>query len=298
MRSTILIIMIFAVAAFVAMFIGCEGPEGPQGPAGTASPLPVYVVGWVGSRPPWLVPALQSDPSTNACVDIYDSPGIPSVEINGIRIPPSNPFYRGCNPFRFYNDTLPVSCGDSLHLRIAYTELNGTPRTAQANIMLPGSFEITCPDTSYDTISVGDSLVFCWTSPEGADVYLVQFDLYYIYVDTSGADRGFGYYLDTTLVADTSIIFSAMQLFPHTGEIDSVEYSHGEFELRAMNGPTPEEDQGNVTGDGIGFFNGWTYGGEVRFFVGGSSPLAGEIVESENPVQKLVEQRAKRWSLY
>jgi hypothetical protein len=287
MCPKILIIMMLAIAASVVMFIGCEGPEGPRGPAGTANTLPVYVVARIGPYPMYRGEKNGMDSTTEARVDVYESPGIPSVEINGIRIPPSDPFYRGCNPFRFYNDNLPVSCGDSVRLLVTYPRSDGTPGTAHASIMLPGQFEITSPDTSYDTISVGDSLAFRWTPSNGADAYIADFRLGYSYWDTSGNQQFFQYYVYDMVLTDTSITFSQAQLFPDLEEIDSLEYGYGGFDLWAMNGPTPEEDQGNVTGDGIGFFNGWTYGGSVNIRIIGSSSPAGEIMQPQGSMQRL-----------
>lgn len=281
---------LIALAALVSSLValaGCEGPEGPQGPAGTASTLPVYVVGRIGPYPMYRGEKNGMDSTTEALVDVYESPGIPSVEINGIRIPPSDPFYRGYDPFRFFDDNFPVSCGDSAELLVSYPKFDGTAGTAHASIMLPGQFEITSPDTSYDTISVGDSLVFRWTPSNGADVYIADFRLGYSYWDTSGNQEFFQYYVYDMVLTDTSIAFSQGQLFPDLEEIDSLEYGYGSFDLWAMNGPTPEEDQGNVTGDGIGFFNGWTYGGSVNIRIIGSSSPAGEIMQPQGSMQRL-----------
>ncbi len=297
MCPKIRILMILSIVACSAMFVGCEGPEGPQGPAGSQGVLPVYVIGRISHRPIYYYRGKEEvDSATEARVDVYNCPTIPSAEINGIRIPPSDPFYRGCSPFRFYDDNLSISCGDSVELLVTYPKSDGTSGTAHANIMLPSQFEITSPDTSYDTISVGDSLVFLWTASDGADAYLADFQLWYGYWDTAGTRQYFEYSADDIALMDTSITFSQAQLFPNLEEIDSLEYGYGSFDVWAMNGPTPEEDQGNVTGDAIGFFNGWTYGGYVRFVVRGSSLLIGEIVESESPAQKLAEQRARHTS--
>ncbi|MFH1011216.1 MAG: hypothetical protein V1784_08280, partial [bacterium] len=231
------------------------------------------------------------DSTTGARVDVYESPGIPSVEINGIRIPPSDPFFRGHNPFKFNNDNLPVSRGDSVELLVTYPIRDGVLGTVHASVVLPGQFEITSPDTSYDTISVGDSLVFRWTRSNGADAYIADFLWRYSYLDTSGNERFFRYYVCDTVLADTSITFSQVQLFPDLEEIDSLEYGYGDFNLWAMNGPTPEEDQGNMTGDGVGFFNGLTDGGSVAIRISGSRALTCRAQEPENPILRLAERR-------
>jgi hypothetical protein len=222
-------------------------------------------------------------------VDVYESPGIPSVEVNGIRISPYDPFYRTCDPYRFSEDNFPISCGDTAELLVTYPKFNGIAGTVRASIILPGQFEITSPGTP-DTISLGDSLVFRWTSSAGADAYIADFRLTYYYADTSGDNQFFEYYVYDTVLTDTSLTFSQAQLFPHLEEIDSLVYGYGNFDLSAMNGPTPDEDQGNVTGDGIGFFSGLTYGGFVTLRMSASGTMTCGAQEPDIPAWRLPER--------
>jgi hypothetical protein len=230
-------------------------------------------------------------------VDVYESPGIPSVDMNGIWISPSDPFYRLCDPYRFLDDDLDISCGDSVELRVTYAKFDGTPGSARANVILPGQFEITSPDTCYDTISIGESLVFRWTLSNGADAYVADFRLAYSYRDTLGNRQYFDYTVYDTVFTDTFITFSQVQLYPNLEAIDSLEYGYGDFQLSAMNGPAPEEDEGNVIGDAIGFFNGWTYGGYVYIRFGNGGTLTNEREERGNPMVRLAKQRARRTNL-
>ena len=262
-------ILSFLVAATsLTVIVGCEGPEGPQGPAG---PVLVYVVARVD------VPGYRSY-SSYARVEVYNSPGIPSVNINDILLYRRDPSY-------FSHTDFPISEGDSAELLVTYTKTDGNPGIAQANIVMPEPFEITVPDTSRDTISFGDSIIVGWSSSEGAEIYSLEFYFQFYYVDTSGTQQSFYYSIDT-LLTDTLIVFPPSVLFPSAGEIDSMMYGYGNFEIWAVNGPIRENDFGNITGDGIGFFTGNTLGGNLRIYCNSSDSLANEIIEPPNPMHK------------
>jgi len=245
---------IFAVAipatiACLAALVGCEGPEGPIGPSGAPY---VYVEGDVSVYP--------EDSLGYAFVQVLNNPGIPSVEINGFRIPPVPDF----QPHVFRGD-FPILPSDAVHLYVAYPKLDGSLGIAQASVILPGLFQIVHPDTSCDTISIslGDSLTVRWESARGAAIYSFSLSFQYEYVDTAGIHRSSSYYSAVTLLGDTSITFSQAELFPDLERIDSVESESGHFDVWAISGPVQEMQPGNVTGDGFGFFNGRTWGGSV-----------------------------------
>lgn len=241
--------------SLIAFFAGCEGPEGPMGPSG--APF-VYVEGEIYGYP--------QDSTSRALVQVLNNPGIPSVEINGIRIPP---FPTDLPPHVFRGE-LPILPGDSAHLRVSYPKTDGSLGVAGATVILPGPFEIVRPDTSYDTISIslGDSLTVRWNSARGADIYTVWLYFEYHYIDTSGMDGSFTY--STTIQSDdTSITFAHTELFPDLEHIDSIRSEFGHIEVSAVSGPVREMQPGNVTGDGIGFFNGRTYAGRVIIRTGG-----------------------------
>lgn len=283
-----------AAAALLMVVAGCEGPEGPQGPAGQQGPEGpegpagtsyIYIDGYVCSPTQW-------DTTCDADVFVGNNPSFPVVEINDVNLSSG-----AGDPNWFNHSDFPISTGDSAELVVTYTKTDGNPGTARANIILPGPFEITSHDTLYDTISVGDSLAVCWTSSDGADAYSVYFDMYYEYIDTSGDYRYFGFHYDT-LFTDTCIVFSQAELFPNAGEIDSIWYGYGNFHARAINGPVQEGDQGNVTGDGIGFFYGRTYGDELRIRFRDSGPFVSELQEPPNLIRKFVEEKARALNLY
>jgi hypothetical protein len=277
---------LFTAVCLLVAIGGCEGPEGPQGPPGTS---PVYINGWIQ-------PHTSLDSSSHAEVEVYNIPEIPNVEINGIPIPLQYSFSWRI-PYRFVHLDLPISAGDSTELLVTYTELDGSSGIAKAGVISPGPFEITSSDTSYDTIAVGDSLAVRWSQSDGADIYLVRFDFQFRYTDTSGISERFYCTIDT-LMSDVCITFSPTELFPPIAEIGSVEVANGHFQIWAINGPAKEGDEGNITGDGMGFFNGWTSGGSLYILVGGSDSLVNEAEEPPNRVPKLMRHRANSVDSY
>ena len=280
-RSMVVFIVVSVIAALYVGLIGCEGPQGPVGPSGDS--LPVYLWGAVGA------PELEELPAYVLISNVHE---IPSVEINGIRIPFTSPLTGGgCAGYFlqgivFSLDDFSIPAGDSASLVVTYTKVNGNPGTARANIVLPDQFEITSHDTSSVVdIPVGTGLTVSWTSSKEADAYHVYLDLDYDYTDTSGAHQSF-YFSADTLITDAFITFLPSQLFPDAGKIKAVESSRGEFDISAIAGPLWEGAEGNVTGDGIGFFYGLTFGGHLDLEVSGSEYMAGKRAKPEVRFQK------------
>ena len=146
--------------------------------------------------------------------------------------------------------------------------MDGNPASATAQIVMPGQFEIVSHDTSYThSIDVGSDLTVIWSSSNNANAYLCHFHLSYHYIDTLGFENNFWFYQDT-LVADTSLFYSYLRLFPDIVEIDSIlAYSYGSFSVESISGPCLVNDVANVQGDAIGFFNGRVLGGYFALWV-------------------------------
>lgn len=245
------------ILLFLIGIIACEGPQGPSGSEGTPR---VYVTGELQSNV-WfpLIPTgftTCSDPIV-ASVQVTDAPSIPSVTINGVACDLVN--IEGDN-FIFYNYDLPVTLGDSAHLSVNYTKSDGGDGLAESDIIMPGPFAITAPDTSSTVeIPLGSDLTVNWTPSQSADVYVFDFYLYCSYYDTLGEWSFHNYNLDSLLI-DTTITIQAGDLFPNEVEIDSLIGGSASLYLYAQHGPWQEGALGNITGDGIGFFYGLTFG--------------------------------------
>jgi hypothetical protein len=278
-EAMIRIIALSTVASVIG-FMNCKGPTGPEGPE---SPSFIYVTGGVEAPTPW-------DSTGDAYVEVSNTSEIPVVMINGIQLHLKYPFHTSL----FYGSPdFPISAGDSANLLVWDGKVGANSRTAQANIRVPSQFEITSHDTSgIVTIVVGEELTLTWSSSSGAGNYWIDFYLDYDYRDTLGNEKQFCYSMDT-LPTNTSITFSPSQLFPNMGEIDTILGSFGDFRISATHGPCQEGEEGNVTGDGMGFFVGWTYGGDLRIQVSGSEYVARTEQQSRLWLQEFISEKAK-----
>jgi len=276
---------LWLLIAILIAIMGCRGEQGPQGPPAPESP-PICVFGFVYGP-------TGSDTTSSVGINVYLKeflPEIPLTKINDIEIP------AGCfggNSFCYSEYDLAVNPGDSANLTIGFTKVDGSPGTVWAKGVLPGKFAITSHDTaSEDTIMKGDSVTVTWAPSSGASYYFIDFYFYYHYIDTSGNDESFSYSMDTTLT-DTSITFPASMLFPNLAEIDSVRYGYGHFDIEAIHGPVLEGgSEGNVSGDGLGFYLLETEGGDLQLTVAGSLLL---VQRGENPkerIRKILKEKA------
>jgi hypothetical protein len=286
--KTTITVMIVIIVALCAGLIGCKGPKGPQGPQGPPGTLLAHITGAVETPTSW-----NSD--GYAEVVVLWTHDVPAVWINDIHLS-FNPTMVGPRIFRHYD--FPISAGDSAKLVTTFTKLNGDPGTARADIIMPGQFEITYPDTSYPHIlGVGASLAATWSSSDEAEAYWAYLILYYNYTDTLGHSDLF-YYESDTLLTDTAITFSSLTLFPNAGEIAQISSGWGSFRVWAVAGPAQAGAELNVTGDGVGAFYGLTFGGDVGITVSGSKSPAEQSKEPKNFLREFLDQRAKNLNIY
>lgn len=257
-------LLTLAIPLVLLVFVGCKGPAGPEGPA---CPEKIYVMGEVSYR-------------GNADVEVYFSPVIPWVTVNQETLD----LYMFYGADIWYRDSISINPGDSLHLKVDWTK-----GVATASSWVPGSFEVTSHDTSQMVyIPVDSAFTVTWSTSNHADFYRVDFYIGYEYIDTLGNYRWF-YLEKDTCVTSTSITFPASQLFP--GDLDSVTYAYswGDFDIWAMNGPMLEPgSEGNVKGDGSGFFWCESYGGDLDIQIEGTKAKA----KREEPTK---EELMKKW---
>ena len=249
----------------LAVLFGCQGKQGPQGPAGTEK---MQITGVI-------------DDNGTVSVWVGDSPVIPSVSVNDKNIDLDGT--EGI--WNWYEGDVSVSAGDT-----AYLKVDNTNGVATALVRIPGSFGITSPDTSdIYYIPVNSNLTVNWSASNHANFYHIYFYLHYSYYDTSDTYRDFSFDKDTS-VTSNSITFSASRLFP--ADFDSISsYSYGYFDIYAYNGPKLEVgSQGNVTGDGIGFFHGTENGGRLYIRIEGTKGRAGSRVSREELRKKWLEK--------
>lgn len=276
--------IVFAMVVFGIGFIGCKGPVGPQGQEG---PSLIYVLGGTDSPRGY-------DITYDVRVRVFNIPTVPTVKVNDKVLPHNWPEAY----LEFVDEDFPICAGDSAELLVTYTKLNGGSGTALANVVVPGQFEITSHEPySIVVIPAGTGMSLTWSPSDNADVYQSSFMLYYGYSDTHGNEKEFRYSLDT-LITETSVTFPASELFPNIDEIDRIRWSGGSFWVWAMAGPWQEGTEGNVMGDGIGFFCASSYGGYIEIHVSGSKCLTIRNEGFENCLQRFLMDKVSRTDLF
>jgi hypothetical protein len=248
------------LTALALVLTACKGDRGPQGPSGT---VPVNLYGSIDYS------------YSNAEFDLQATgvPSVPSLSVNGVPYQMSFNSYQ--QVFEYYNHWSPFTPGDSLHLILSYQTLQGNPAAAISEVVLPDTFRLLTynPDSSYYQILWGQGFDFTWSRSQGAQWYRGYFSIHYNYMDTLGVPGSFYYQVDT-VITDTSLVFTAQQLFPEAARIDTLLWDNwAQFNLSALYGPWQEGDLGNVTGDGIGFILCRTYARGVDFHFVNPSPV-------------------------
>lgn len=246
---------IFALAILAIGLASCQADRGPAGPPGPSS---IHLSGsiardWYGA------------PIT-AQIQVFESPSIPSAAINGLVCTLSNNGQYGHFDFELSDSSF--QAGDSFHIEVQYQDPASGPALAYADVILPGSFEITSHDSDLAQIPFGADLVLEWNASAGADCYFVDIYFHYSFWDTLGLYRSF--WLETdTLIADTTITFDAERIFPQAGLFGELNpsLSNGWIDLRAESGPWQAGDQANVHGDGNGIIRGRTFGAHLFLLV-------------------------------
>ncbi len=250
--------LLISMSLLLFFVIGCEGLEGPAGPQGQSGPNLIQISGTV------YTPSF-SDSTTDARIEIANSPSIPEVRLNDVSLE-----YLGGFPFRFSHDDLLISHGDTASLQVKFIKVDGDTGVAQSMLALPGAFELLAPEPDtivggqpYLYIEKGDSLNIIWSSSQNADEYYMNFYLSIFYWDSLDNQNTFRF--DTSAyMQDTCIFFPAATLFPDTCDMDSINHGYGSFRLSAIAGPHNIGDMGNITGDGNGFLYGYAYCEDLR----------------------------------
>lgn len=243
------IFILTAVFLLTVFFLGCEGPEGTQGPQGEAGIYPISVNAEVEYS--------EFEADTTAYVKVYISqiPEVPLVSVNGIALP-FNGYYYSDLQFR-YSD-FPILRGDSAHLIIDYIDIMGDSASAWADVIVPGHFQITQPDTDEYQHPFFEDLTVTWTPSEGAEVYRVHLSMNIMYHDSAGDYQQFYFYEDSVFTGSETITYPADMIFPQLGTGDVFQYGTGSVWVYAEDGPAFSTVPYNIQGDGYGFFNAQT----------------------------------------
>ena len=240
--------ILFCCFCFVAFHIsGCEGPAGPVGPAGQ---IKYSVFGQVEFTADTL--------PTNAQVIVSNISSIPTVKLNQSDLRFRSLYSSGS----YYWDTLrTITKGDEVQLNVKSDQ-----GEAVATVRIPQQFRIQSPNPDSIFILLPHSnFTVSWNASGLSDYYYAYFYLFYSYAPIGGGtSKQFSIEIDTIL-STTSITFPADILFP--ADFDSLmgSWYYGYFSIQAFNGPRLEVgERGNITGDGMGFFFGKSYGGSIN----------------------------------
>lgn len=253
-------VIVFCCSCLIAIHIaGCEGPAGPVGPTGQSQFSVFGEVTFTSDTLP-----------TYAYVVVSNISSIPTVKLNQDFIEFSSLGSQGSS---YWGNFDTITEGDEVQLTVS-----GNQGIARALVRIPQQFTIQSPDPdSIFILSPHSSFTASWTASNFTDYYDTYFNLYYRYVPIGGgAQKNFEFYVDTIL-STTSITIPATILFP--ADFDSVVgWSYGNFEITAINGPRIEVGvQGNVIGEGKGFFFGKSNGGHIDIRVQNSATADSRI---------------------
>ena len=224
-------------------FIGCDNIEGPQGDQGDAGIHPIEVDAWLNTDD------TNDAEHAHAGVRIAESYSIPYVYINDSLL--SFTVF-SLNDLYYYHDNFPVAAGELINLTINYTDFNGSDRSAWADIVMPGDFEITSPNLPGGEITMGDDIEIAWTESDGAEEYfvLLNLDCSYYYDSVMHWHNYYDYQIISS--SDTLLIYNSAVIFPDPAVVDSLETGVIVIGIEAHNTSLYEPELFNFQGDAVG----------------------------------------------
>lgn len=237
------ILLTMAILAIgLAGFTGCSDDD--DNGATTAPTVKPYVYAMAFLEGP--MRKAEGDPGY-AYVSVADAPMIPQVTLNGesAELNPEMTIYGGS--LGFYGEFL-QDAGNAVALQV---DLDG--ERGGASTTIPDEFDIVGDQDVY--LAYFSSHTFAWTAATGAERYWVWADFEATYLDTAGVTR----YWDNsiaTVTTGTSISFTATDMFPPAGEVDSFTYFWGDLDVTAINGPMQAGEGVNITGAVTGYLIG------------------------------------------
>jgi hypothetical protein len=190
---------------------------------------------------------------------VYDYKGfsqIPLVTVNNETI---GLYDQSINWYEYYDENRILTNKD-YELKISHSGGSAT-----AKIAMPNNFRIIGPDTNY-IMDRDSSLLIIWQKSAKASWYWLDYYISYDYLDTAGEWDSYDFGKDTVLT-DTFCRFAVGRFFPYY--VVNILDGEGEANIWAMDGPKIYPgSKGNVSGQGIGFFNAANEGPDTYFYVG------------------------------
>lgn len=213
-------------------------------------------------------------------VVVYGSHLVPIVSINDDTL--EFEYYSSSAAYvaqSYFLDYLYATPGDEFEMVVYHDE-----GEASATVTLPGDFALT-PLQENDTLFLDEDFAISWGKSEGAERYFVRIYMRYYYIDTTGIRTYF--YFDTSLYTiDTNFVVPLERML--LPQVDSVDYGYGYVTVNAENGAWIGHSlEGNITGDGIGYFTAYNQiNGDVDFRIENSSVLV--LPASFDPFDEII----------
>jgi len=283
-RSLVLTIFLFVISLF--FLNSCEMLD-----SSSSSEIPIYVT--AGAYKDY-----YDEDEDLVFVNVMNSASVPTVKVNNQslnrRTLEDDYFILGG---LIYWDYFDFGTGQNLSLEIEYKNQDEENRTANASVTIPGSFSITShPNSDVDEFEIvwGQDLTITWTQSTGAEAYEYYLWIEYETYNSTTDDWEYKTVNLQNMITGTSVTFSANELFPSSVNISEVIYTYGDFDIWACSKKMEEGDMGNITGDGIGFFNGYAWGDDLDFEVSGTSLAKRVENKSKDAKEKLLKIISKK----
>lgn len=219
----------------------------------------------------------DGDSAYDRNIQVYNYKGfsaIPLVKLNNEIL---GIYDWGINWYQFSDENIVLSNKD-YELEVSHSD-----GTAKAKVSMPGNIRFTQPDTSY-ILKRESTLVIAWQKSSKATWYWLDYYISYEYLDTAGEEDSYDISKDT-VITDTFCRLEPNRFFP--SYVMNILEGEGEANVWAMDGPIIYPgSNGNVTGQGIGFFHAANQGLDAYFYVG-ARPSMRKLYKKEASREKL-----------
>jgi len=201
------------------------------------------------------------DSSYSRDITVYNNNGFSMIPVTTINNETLGIYDYNINWYEYADEKIiPISQDYELEVKHA-------DGTAKSKIAMPGNFRITMPDTSF-VLPRDSALVIGWTKSEKATWYWLDFYITYEYEDTTTGETDYYDFWKDTVITDTFVRLQPNRFFPFDS-LNIILEGEGEANVWAMDGPKIiPGSEGNISGDGIGFFHAANEQPDAYFYVG------------------------------
>ncbi len=206
---------------------------------------------------------------------IYDRNGfsrIPLAQINDTVLPITDFGYH----YYLFSEERPFCPGNEYKMTVEHRG-----GKAEGKVAVPENFSILRPPPNF-LLNKDSSLEVLWQKAKSASYYLLSLYLHYLYLDTLGETLSLRISSDT-IVNDTTIFYPNTYLFPKN--LKRIDWGEGRLNIWAIDGAYIRPGaQGNIQGEGWGFYYAINHAGEIYFRIGSKK---GELIFGKDEKRKL-----------